>query len=464
VIYAVVRPNTWSASQALIVRNEAIANHEGFGHLNNSEQIRTLQETILEVARSRPVLQAALKEVGPADSDDLDSQWPSDSDIDSFRESIAVTPPQGAEFGTTEIFYLTVKDHDRKRAIALTSAVCNHLQKRLQSIRDIKARSMESELIKASTLARKDLEESTAKLAEIEREVGSDLGELRVLSGSTSGEGSLRRTSSEIRTELRVARTNKKANEELLVVLKAAQKDPGSLIAAPNRLFESQQSLRRLKDGLVDAQLETARLRGSMLDTHPAVMAAVDAEKEIGEHLHNELSIAIRGLKSEIQMDTDQIALLTERLGSIEDRLEKLADLRAVYSNLVAETTLRSELLEVAERNLSQARASKASADAVSLVSLIGTPDTGSRPQGPGRASIALMGLFGGILAGFGVLLLTVDNCCTGETGSEIANADAVFELTINESPVTTLRHEQKDPNGNGKDSILQAWKKVGRS
>lgn len=484
VLYAVVRPNTWAASQALIVRNEAVGNSDGPGRFNNADQMKTLQETILEVARSRPVLQSALKEVGPAGDDKLDSLWPSDDDIDTFRKSVEVTPPQGAVFGTTEIFYLTVEDKDRRRAVALTTAVCNNLQSHLKAIRDTKARSMESELVKATMLARADLEHSTAKLTKIERNAGSDLVELRVLSGSTSGESSLRRTSSDIRTELRVARTTKKANEELLDVIEAAQKDPGRLMAAPNRLFETQPSLRRLKDGLVDAQLETAKLRGNMLDSHPAVMAAVDAEKEIGRHLHNELAIAIRGLDSEIHMDTDRIALLNERLDSIEGRLVKLADVRAVYSNLVAETTHRSELLEQAQRNLSQARASKASADAVSLISRIGTPDTGSRPVGPGRATIALIGIFGGLLAGFGVLLLVVDNQAAVQTdGSETADEEAEAELptdghssrfaaeTLMASSengdgrpmVTALKQERRNPSGNGRTLLSKALRKMGR-
>lgn len=466
--YAVVRPDTWAASQALIVRNEAVLNSEGPGRFNHVDQMKTLQETILEVARSRPVLRAALEDVGPAGNSEPDSSWPSDSDIDKFRNSIAITPPNGSEFGTTEIFYLTVEDKDRRRAVALTEAVCGHLQDHLKSIRDTKARSMESELVKATTLARADLEHSTAKLAEIERSVGSDLVELRVLSGSTSGDSALRRTASDIRTELREARTTQKANEELLDVLKESQKDPGSLVAAPNRLFEAQQSLRRLKDGLVDAQLETAKLRGGMLDTHPAVMAAADAEKEIGRHLHNELEIAIRGLESEIQIDNDHVALLNERLASVKERLVKLADVRAAYSNLAAETTHRVELLEQAQRNLSQARASKAGADAVSLISRIGTPDTGSRPVGPGRATIALMGICGGILAGFGVLLLTVDNHAEDKLpiNGQTANLAAETLMPCSENddllPATAPRQEPRNPNGNGRTSLTKALYKLG--
>ena len=407
-LYAVVRPDTWAASQALIVRGEAVSSGEDPGWFDHAGQMKTLQETILEVARSRDVLRAALAEAGPPE-DSASAEWPTDDDIDTIRKSLEVTPPRGAEFGTTEIFYLAVKDHDRRRAVALTEAICDQLQKRLKSIRDSKARSMEAELVKAAMLARDNLKQSTRELSKIEREAGSDLVELRILSGNTSGESSLRRTVTDIRAELRVAQTAKSANQELLTVLKAAQDDAGVLMAAPNRLFETQPSLKRLKDGLVDAQLETAKLRGGMLDEHPAVMAAIESEKEIGQHLHNELDIAIRGLKAETNMNTYRIALLNERLESVEKRLARLAEVRAEYANLVAETAHRSQLLEQAEQNLARARASKASADAVSLISRVGSPDTGSHPVGPGRAAIALAGIAGGLLAGFGLVLLGLE-------------------------------------------------------
>lgn len=417
-LYAVVRPDTWAASQALIVRGEAVSNGEGSGWFDHAGQMKTLQENILEVARSRDVLRAALVEVGPPQGS-TPSEWPTDQDIETIRQSLEITPPKGAEFGSTEIFYLTVENNGRRRAVALTEAVCDQLQKHLKAIRDSKARSMESELVKAATLARDDLKQSTAELSKIEREAGSDLVELRILSGNTSGESSLRRAMTNIRAELRTAQTSKIANEELLTVLKAAQGDAGVLMAAPNRLFETQPSLKRLKDGLVDAQLDTAKLRGSMLNEHPAVMAAIESEKEIGRHLHNELAIAIRGMKAEINMNTNRIALLSDRLKSVEKRLSGLAEVRAEYANLGAETTHRSQLLEQAQQNLARARASKASAVAVSLISRVGTPDTGSRPLGPGRAAIALMGVAGGLLAGFGLVLLSLEPSKPGPSQPE---------------------------------------------
>ncbi len=187
-----------------------------------------------------------------------------------------------------------------------------------------------------------------------------------------------------------------------------AQSDAGRFVATPNRLLDSHPSLRRLKDGLVDAQLHTATLLGTMAADHPRVRAAKEAEEEIGRHLHNELALARRGVQFEIGMLADRRVLLESQLAKTNDRLDGLAQVRAAYANEVTETKNRAVLLERAEQNLAEARAARASAKAASLISRIDTPDAGIHPIGPGRLVIALSGIVGGLLAGFGVVFLSV--------------------------------------------------------
>ena len=117
VVYAVVRPAIWEASQAIIVRNEAAGGDRAPGKFVNPDEMKTIQETILEVAKSRGVLRAALVEVGPpADCPDA-AAWPTERDIFEAREDIVLSPPKGAEFGKTEVFYLNVQSKDRTRSV-----------------------------------------------------------------------------------------------------------------------------------------------------------------------------------------------------------------------------------------------------------------------------------------------------------------------------------------------------------
>ncbi|HJT32133.1 MAG TPA: hypothetical protein VJ783_08820, partial [Pirellulales bacterium] len=140
--YAALRPNTWEAAQSIIVRNEAAGNLTEPGKFRHAEEMKTTQETILELAGSREVLRQALVEVGPPAGTATTSDWPTAIDAADLAEMLKLAPPKGAEFGKTEVLYLTVRDRDPGRALALVSAISRQLQTRLQQLRDAKAQGM----------------------------------------------------------------------------------------------------------------------------------------------------------------------------------------------------------------------------------------------------------------------------------------------------------------------------------
>ena len=422
VAYALVAPKTWQALQALIVRNEAGGGETEPGKFRGADDLKSIQETIMELSKSHSVLKAALLEAGPPADYVRSSAWPTDNDVESLQKAAKIVPPKGVEFGTSEVFYLEVRDKDRTRAAALISALSHQLQLDLQEIRNAKAQSMIDELNKAVQVARSDLQAATRQLTALEKQVGSDLPELRSLLDANSGDTSLRRTVSEIESELRQVRGTEKANRQLLALLKQAQADPTRLIAAPTRLLDSQPALRRLKDGLVDAQLRTATLQSRMSAEHPEVISAHEAETQVAARLHAELSTAIRGLESELTFDANRLKML-ENQQHAAARLARLAGLRANYANLLSEATNRAKLLERAEQNLTNARSDSAGAKAASLITRVDAPDTGTSPVSPSGLMIVLGGLLGGLLTGLGIVLLTAPATAASKAVSQWAIA-----------------------------------------
>jgi len=408
-LFALVRPNTWEASQALIIRNEAAARgtQERPGKFDRPEQMQTVQETIMELARSRSVLAAALTEVGTSSGASA-AGFPGEEDIEDLRKAVRLTPPKGAEFGKTEVFYLNVKDHDRGRSVQLAAAMCRQLQTHYQQLLDRKAQSMIGELGRAVTLAEGESALATKRLQAVEAEVGIDLSELRILEKSPSGMSDLRTRLTTLENELREARTTHQAHEALRALLVASTSDAGHLLAAPNRLLDSQPALRRLKEGLIDSQLRTAQLRGVMSDEHPRVQGALAAEEEVRHNLAKELDVAIRGVDVELKLTTHRITTLQNQVENIGQRLDKLAVVRAKYSNLNDEIHHRQQNMQAAVTNLAEARAARAAASSANLIATIDTPDTGSSPVGPGRLVTILAGILGGLAVGVGVVLLTV--------------------------------------------------------
>jgi uncharacterized protein involved in exopolysaccharide biosynthesis len=407
-LYAAVRPDRWEAAQALLIRNEAANNADGPGKFRQIDDMKVVQETVLELAKSRKVLEHALTQTGPPPGTSSKQPWPTPTAVDELRKHIKVAPPKGAEFGKTQLFYLKVTDEDRLRAVALASAICDALQSEFQTVLNKQAESMVTELTNNVTLAQQNVNDTTARLAELEHQVGTDLAELRILQANPAASSELRQRVVFLEGELRRIQTQQTTNKELQRLLHSAIDDTQNLIAAPNSLLESQPALKRLKEGLIDAQLKTSQLLGGMTEEHPQVKAAMESERAVRNDIRAELAIAIRGLESDSRLLLGQADVFKNQLAETNARLERIAQLRTQYSNLVANVEHANTLLQTAEKNLADARAKQVAALEASLIERIDTPDTGLKPIGPGRAVIALGGLVGGLLAGLGIVVLSV--------------------------------------------------------
>lgn len=404
--YSVVAPRQWRATQSLIVRPEAASVSESrLGKFSDLSEMKTLQETILELAKSQGVLQAALREVGPPNNRKV-AEWPNQLDVQEFRNDVDMRPPGGAEFGKTEVFYLTVRNSDRDRAGALVAALCGQLERRMQELRGQNAQSMIAELERTVAMADGDLATQIGRLSAFEAKVGADLAELRNLNADTGSQGEVSQQLQTIDTERRANESRLRENERLLKLLVAAKDDPQQLLATPNSLLVSQPSVSQLKNALVNAQLRTAQLLGSREEAHPFVIAARENEALIRSRLNSEVAVAIRGLQVEIELSTDRESSLAAKYSAARNRMSRLAEGRAEYANLVASVQNHTRLIEAARKNLADARARQAGARSASVISRIDGVDAGVWPIGPSRKTITAAGGVGGLLLGFGFIFL----------------------------------------------------------
>ncbi len=399
--YAFLRSPQWEASQTVLLRNEAVSrSDETPGRFRNADDLKLTQETVLEIALSHSVLQAVLRDAGRPSTA---------QDIADLRDVVSVVPPDGAEFGKTELFYIKVRDRNPETARTLASLLAQHLQDGLQRLRTTRAGSVTDELEKGVLLAERDLESTGKKLAEIEGEVGGDLADLRMLDLTATGDSDLRRQLTTVQDELRAAQTLLQAKEESLSLLQQAQKDPGRLLAMPGELLLVHPGLARLKDGLMAAQLKTAEMLGLMSEDHPLVKAALESEQQISRQLHAELPIALRGAEVERRLTAQRVSDLENQKANLEARLARLASLRSDYSILAAQVRHRTLLLEQSQAALATARTAEAAAANASQISLVDSPIVGNRPVGPGRSVIVAAGFITGLILGVGLIFLTVN-------------------------------------------------------
>lgn len=407
-LYAALKRDTWEASQAMTVRDEVVGGETEPGKFQLEDEMKAVQETVMELSHSRPVLAGALSDVGPPATRRVQTAWPSDREIEDLREALKLAPPKGADFGKTEVFYLKIRDRERTRAVDLTDRLCTRLEESFAQLRAARAASMIAELTEAVALSEAALASANQRLSDLETRIGSNLVELRMLDQSPAGVSDLNRELTESENEIRQARTKQSVHYSVLKLMHRARQDPNVLVSAPSTLFELQPNLKRLADGLVDAQLKTAALAGSMTDHHPQMVASREAEDAIRRQIHDELELATHAFQAEDELAAGRLGYLESQLGEMRGRMSELASLRVDYASLTRDVDHRRTLLETARRDLANVEASRAVSQKCSLINRIGTPDTGAKPVGPGRTMIALGGIAAGVVIGLGILFVTL--------------------------------------------------------
>jgi uncharacterized protein involved in exopolysaccharide biosynthesis len=405
-LFAIAKPATWRASQAMEVRNEAIGNQNGQAQFASIDEMKVFQETILEVARSRLVAESVLKRLGAPPTHPSGESWPTDEDIAALQGSISISPPKGAEWGRTKIFHLSVTGGTPQLAIERTNAVCDELEKNLGALRNASAQSVVAELERAQSLAQAHVDEATSNLEALEREVGEDLGELRLLSENGSGDSNLRTTLNQVKQELRQAENARESLRQLADLLQKSQQDPSSLLATPSRLLEVQPSLRLLKEKLTDAQTDLSKLRGVMSENHPKVQSAARTELQIREQLKQEVSTAIRGIDADLVANANQIRTIQTQLTDVQQRLDRLANLRTGYGNLVNDMRQRTQTLDAIKQKLADATAVRIASSSSSQLTRFGEPTVGNRPIGPSKKLTVVGGAASGLALGAGLVFL----------------------------------------------------------
>ncbi|KAA5543227.1 hypothetical protein FYK55_13200 [Roseiconus nitratireducens] len=406
VTYSLLSPDIYCARQPLVVRDEAGSTVDRLGRFASQTELKAAQETILEMAQNREVVAAALRQIGPPD-DDSAPNWPSIRDIDeTIKESVNILAPQGAEFGNTEVVYLQVQAEGPERSIAFCRAMFDNLTKHLRDVRRVRADSVIVELSHARDLARLNLASASDQMQAMESRFGADLAELRNLNDKFSGEGSNRRALEETQQQLQQAELELDKLESLHRLLVAGAEDPQNLLISGGDLLNSQPSLQRLKDGLIDAQLKSSQLSGIYTLENPKRKAAIATEQEIRERIILETQSVIASMQPMLQLQRAQVAKLTTKKDQLAHRLEALAEARVSYAKVDAELKQRTEQLAAAEQRLAEANASRSAAMATSLVSQLGPPQVSDRPVGPGTATMTFGSMMAGLIFGLGTVFL----------------------------------------------------------
>ncbi|TWU21473.1 hypothetical protein Pla52o_36590 [Novipirellula galeiformis] len=406
VCVALFSSDVYSARQPLVVRNEASTSLDRSGRFNSQTELKSAQETILEMTQNPEVVAGALRQIGPP-SGTSDTAWPTTKVVDAIaKDAVNLLAPQGSEFGSTEMVYLQVKAKDQQRAVEFCKALFDNLTLHLRTIRQVRADSVIAELTHARNLAQHNLDAAASRMRVYEVKFAADLGELRNLNDAIAGDGTNRRTLEETVRELQVAELDLQKLHSLEALLVAGSENPDHLLASGSDLLSLQPSLLRLKDGLVDAQIRSSELAANRTAEHPALRNAKATEAQIRSRMQEEARGAVQAMQPTLKLEKARVARLEERKEQLTVRLDALAAARTDYANVDAEVRHRTTLLEEAERALADAQASRAAALSTNLVAELGPPQVSDKPVGPGGTLVTLGSASAGLLFGLGAVFL----------------------------------------------------------
>jgi len=449
-VYAVaLKTDTWVATQGLIVRDEATGTVMRLGRFESQTQMKAAQELVLEIASSPQVVGKALATVGkPARFFGLikGSSTFSPAEIESFgRSCVSMRAPRGAELGTTEVIYLEIKQKSKERAVQLVVALCDALESQLQEVRRTRADGVVKELQAAISVSESALQLSTEKLKNIELEAGADLVDLRGLTDSNSGSTN-RLMLDMVRDDLRKCEIELQLHRENLEATQLGLENPDLLMQITDRLVESQPTIKILREGLSEARLRTAQLQGRFSDSHADVIIAKTTEQRFRDNLLRELANSEQAILGAIELCEKKTAKLNDQESELGKRLNRLADIRADYTNVVSEVKATNEELQQIKRELTQAMAARNAASSSSLITRIDQPLMGDRPVGPGRTTIVGGSLVGGLFFGLGIVFLLTPLNATG-----LHDRSGISKATLQADHPTCTSHDfpevQDDPS-----------------
>lgn len=402
-----IRAETWSARQSLIVRDDLLGQSYKPGRFDSLDSMKTAQETILEISRRPQVIRNALEKLGPESNGFLGmgkSNWPSEEVIEVVQGAISFSAPNGAEFGTTEVIVLNTRASSRERVRAFTEVLLEEIIAKTNDVRISRLQSMQAELTEARDGAKLALSEVSEKLKMMDEELGPDIGAMDSLVSEVSNDDGLRREVSQIESEKRRVKTELSKAMEVLAMLQNIGTESEELFKT--NVMKYQPALGTLNSALVTAKQQLALNLGRYTKQHPNYISARNSVDEIREQIGNEREAMVATLSLEVSTKTKELERLNGELEKLDSRLGKLSSRRAESYSLRASVGKRIEILNNAESELAEIQGLAMGAKSANLLTPVDEAQVSTRPDGLGKKAVIIAGTIGGLMLGLGLVLL----------------------------------------------------------
>jgi len=396
---------TYTARQSLILRDDLMGDAFKPSRFESQEQLKSAQETILEIARKPQVVKAVLEQLGPTSSFSLGGDYPSMETIEDVQGNIGLSAPNGAEFGKTEAVVLSVKTVGAERSRKFVNLLLDEIDSKLNEVRLLRLGSMKSELSQAGENALKSLNDSSSRLQELEKSFGAEITTIRGLN-DPQGSGGFDLKVNQIRLEQRQAAAQLSSAKQQRELLQQAQRNGGVEFVTSNELLELQPALKGMMTNLSTAMAQLAIDEGRYTSLHPQLQRSRRAVKQQRQQLFGSIGTTIKGLDSQIETLTNLSTRLGDSIVQLETKLENLTEQRVPYATLEEEVKKKAEVYNDVQGQLAQVQSYASSTDEVAMLTRVDDPQVSSRPDQIGAAKAGMIGAALGLMLGLGLVAL----------------------------------------------------------
>ena len=166
VVFSYLQPAIYEASVQVWAQDQSVGLRKTSGFSSETAaRIKIVLTNLREVMLSNEVLQGTLERCGSlAGSATSDKTATLDERLDGLRKAIRIEAPKGSDFGTTQIFFLRVRDRDPQRAKQLLEALLASFRKRYEQLSAEQAKHLHVETSRQVEKSREQLKDSEREL------------------------------------------------------------------------------------------------------------------------------------------------------------------------------------------------------------------------------------------------------------------------------------------------------------
>ena len=241
----------------------------------------------------------------------------------------------------------------------------------------------------------------------IEAELGNDLTLVRSLNERAGGSPSAFETDvNEIHRARRETVRQLSAQKSFKRWLSDAVRNPSGELHTSAELLSSQPALADLVSGLAQAKQDLSEAEGKYQPRHPDVKGGREKVASIKRQIKKSMQTVIGGLDEQIKTFENQIELYDGMLEENAARLMKVSSKRVPYAASISQLEKQTEEYGEVSSRLARMQSRKNASASIKLLTRIGEPLIGTRPDGMGKRALSLIGGIAGLFIGLGMVMI----------------------------------------------------------